>query len=220
MRSTPAHTLVDTHTGGVVLTDTVTHQPFLFPAGDAQRQRALVRPLTLADTLRPERAHHVAIVQKPYLDLILSGEKTIEARLSKCRLPPFGCVRVSDIVALKQSSGPFRAVVRVGHIETFELNSSEDVQRLRDGHNSKICGTDAFWASKRSAKYATLMWIDRVVPTDHGPELVRTRGSRQAWFVLKNPLKNTPSSPIARIGDANAPDETPRKRGLIRARRA
>lgn len=189
-------------------------QPLLFaPNGGV---RALIRPLTLADTLRPERAHHVAILQKPYLDLVLFGTKTIEARLSKVRVPPFDRVRASDIVAFKQSSGPFRAVASIRHVESFELRTSDDVARLRDEHNEHIFGADEFWASKQDARYATLMWLDRVVPTDHGPEFVRTRGSRQAWFVLKD----TGSSPIARIGDVTSAETMRAKRGLLRAHRA
>lgn len=54
--------------------------------------------------------YHLAILKKEYLDKILDGSKKVELRLTKTAVPPFGCTAVGDILFLKESSGPVRAI--------------------------------------------------------------------------------------------------------------
>ena len=50
--------------------------------------------------------YHLVILKKPYLDLILAGEKTIELRLTRAKRPACGRVRPGDRLFLKPSGGP------------------------------------------------------------------------------------------------------------------
>ena len=35
---------------------------------------------------------------EPYLDLILTGQKTVESRFSRRRIAPYGCVAAGDVL--------------------------------------------------------------------------------------------------------------------------
>ena len=129
---------------------------------------------------------HVAILHKQYLDAVLAGEKTIEARLSKIRTEPFGRVKKGERIYFKQSSGPFRATAIVRTVKSFEDLTPAGVRSMRQEYNDGILGKSAFWTAKSGATCATLTWLDEVELIDSGPDLskVQPRGSRRAWFVL------------------------------------
>ena len=129
---------------------------------------------------------HVAIIHKRYLNAILAGEKTIEARLSKIRTEPFGRVKKGERIYFKQSSGPFRATAIIRRVKSFDDLSPSRVRTMRREYNTGILGDSAFWTAKSRATCATLTWLDKVELIDTGPDLstVQPRGSRRAWFVL------------------------------------
>lgn len=61
--------------------------------------------------------YHLVILKKPYLDLILAGEKTIELRLNRAKRPAGGRVRPGDRLFLKPSGGPAGQLhVRLGNM--------------------------------------------------------------------------------------------------------
>lgn len=127
-------------------------------------------------------AVHVAIVLPRYVTAILAGLKTIEARFSRVRCEPFGRVRTGERVYFKECSGPFRATAVVRRVERGEELTPADVRRLRRVYGRQIRADAAFWASKSSARYATLLWLDAVEPVLFGPRY-RAR-DRRAWYVL------------------------------------
>ncbi len=54
-------------------------------------------------------AQHVAILYKRYIDLILAGRKTVESRLTKGLIEPYGRIEPGDRIWFKVTSGPFMA---------------------------------------------------------------------------------------------------------------
>lgn len=136
------------------------------------------------------RPVHVAIVLPRYARLIVAGHKTVEARLTITRRPPFGCIRAGDRVYVRVRSGGYVAVASVGQVKEFTLRGAGDVERLRDRFQAQIMADDAFWGAKADARYATLMWLERVEPVRHGPNLagVVPAGSRSAWHVVPGDL--------------------------------
>ncbi len=103
---------------------------------------------------------------------------------------PFGVVAPGDVVHLKQASGPFRAVAVVGEVLTFAGLDAEGVERLRAAHGEELCADDDFWASKRSAQYATLIRFASIEMDDRVPEgFERKPGSRAAWYVLPGDIE-------------------------------
>ncbi len=133
---------------------------------------------------------HIAILHKRYLDAILSGDKTIESRLSRIRTEPFGRVKAGERIYFKQSSGPFRATAIVRSVKSYDDLTPARVRTMRRDHNDGILGDGPYWSAKSRATCATLMWLDEVEPIEFGPDLsgVQSPGSRRAWFVLPNRL--------------------------------
>lgn len=119
---------------------------------------------------------------KPYLDLILSGEKTVECRLTVQDRPPFNCIEPGHRLFFKQSSGPYRATATVEHVICESDLTPRRVGELKRDYNELIRGEDSFWAMKRDSRYATLIWLAEVEATDSGPPIRPLQGL--AWVTL------------------------------------
>jgi len=126
---------------------------------------------------------HAALMVEPFLGEILAGRKTIESRFSKNRIAPFKRIQSGDVVFLKKSGGPFVGWFRAGEVLSFELDRTEDVERLRDQYNDRLCADDAFWTSKADSRYATLIFI-RDLHTFETPIEIHAK-NRQSWIVLQ-----------------------------------
>ena len=125
------------------------------------------------------------MLKREYIDAILDGRKTVESRLSRTRREPLHAVQVGDVVYFKESSGGYRAAARVKRVEFFEDLSPRDVQAIRRRVNDQVLGSRAYWHGKRSAKYATLVWIENVKHITRGPHIRRLYG--QAWITPSEP---------------------------------
>lgn len=159
---------------------------------------------------------HVAIVHASYLDLILCGEKSVEARLSLTRQPPYGKVRAGDVVWFKASGGGFGACATVSRARSWQHLDPAGVDRLRAEFDGVIRGSAAFWASKRRARFATLIWLESVRAVDTGPAYRRSAGGR-AWYIL-SPLRSG-AAPRAERGGVDLETATSGGRSSRTARR-
>lgn len=128
--------------------------------------------------------HHLAILLPRYLDLILSGRKTIECRLGQRFLPPHGAVRQRDIIWLKLSNGPICGVAQAGRVASYEGLDVAGLRELRREHGAGICADADFWRSYRRARYGTLIWLKDVRPL---PPFRIDKSDRRAWVVLPGP---------------------------------
>jgi ASC-1-like (ASCH) protein len=126
---------------------------------------------------------HVAVLLKPYLDLVLSGQKTVECRLTRQAREPFDAIEPGERIHFKQSAGPYRAVAVAGHV-LFERDlTPRRVRQLRRDYNDQILGEADFWNRKLTSRFATLIWLRDVQPCDDGPAIRPLQG--QAWSVLR-----------------------------------
>lgn len=125
---------------------------------------------------------HIAILIRPYPQLILEGRKTIESRLTIRPLAPFKAIEPGERIFFKQSSGPFAATATAGETFFFDSLTPAKVTELKHRFNREVCGEDQFWHWKRDAKYATFIRLRDVLPTGVGPAMEPSRGP--AWFVL------------------------------------
>ncbi|MEM7622445.1 MAG: ASCH domain-containing protein [Planctomycetota bacterium] len=135
--------------------------------------------------------HHVAILREPYLSLVVSGEKRVEARITQRSIAPFRCVEKGERVYLKKSGGPYHATATVQRAEFWEFDQSGDLQTLRSEYGHLIHGTEEFWASKSRARVATLVWLSDIEPTDDGPDLsgLPPAARRCAWHRFPSVLR-------------------------------
>ena len=127
---------------------------------------------------------HVAILRPHYIDMILDGHKTIEARLSVCRIAPFGMVAAGDELFVRSGALGYLARASIGRVWSFQSLTPGLVRRLRTRFDAGVRGDPAFWQTKRSARYATFIELRSVREVEQGPSLVRKAGDRRAWFVL------------------------------------
>lgn len=131
-------------------------------------------------------SRHVAVVHRKYAELILSGEKSAELRLTKNRVVPFGAVKRGDTVYFKVASGPVCCRARVRLVEQHEGLTPAEIRRLRAALNDAVMGDGAFWNLKRSARYGVVVHLAEVRVCAEAPGLAAARAGnpRAAWLVL------------------------------------
>ena len=126
--------------------------------------------------------YHLVILKKPYLDLILSGQKTVESRLTRAKGEAFGRVRPGDTLFLKVSSGPVCALATVAEVKYYEDLTPGRIVEIKEQYNEQIMGGDAVWQSKTDCRYGFLVWLRDVRRI--APIRIEKKDWR-AWVVLK-----------------------------------
>lgn len=132
----------------------------------------------------PRGGAHLAVVRPEYLDLIVSGRKTIESRLTRTRREPFGRVRAGDRVYFKAVGGPVRCVAVARRVMYVEGLSPGRVEALRARFNRRVLGTRAYWSGRRQARYATLVWLGDVRPVAEPWHCAPLHG--RGWLTLSD----------------------------------
>ncbi len=131
--------------------------------------------------------HHLAILRKPYLDLIVMGLKRLEFRLTRVCQPPFGRAAPGETVYLKQSSGPYRARAVIEATLFVQLGPHWPLDRLREQFQPQIQASDQFWEEKAGARYASLIWLTDVeaIGRDEVPaDILGLSKAQSAWRVV------------------------------------
>lgn len=122
-------------------------------------------------------AFHIAVFTEPFLQNVLDGTKTIESRFSSVKCAPFRQISNGDIILIKQSGGPVRALSRA--IETTFFNFSYDCFRtMRELYGKDIGADEAFWSSKSASKYGTIVGLSNTISIE--PVDVR-KSDRRGW---------------------------------------
>lgn len=139
---------------------------------------------------------HVAVLLKPYMDLILQGKKTVECRLTKDARDPFENIEAGERIYFKLSAGPYAAMAIAEHV-MFESNlTPARVNEIRRDYNDLIGGDATYWAWKRDAKYCTLIWLKDVAPIDNGPKIRPLQGV--AWLTMEEDPAWRKMEPLAK----------------------
>ncbi len=136
---------------------------------------------------------HIAILLKPYLDMILDGSKTVECRLTVQARAPFEMIEPGERIYFKQSAGPFRAVAAAEHVLCEGDITRKRLAQIKRDYNHLIRGDAAFWRNKAGSNFVTLIWLRDVQPCDHGPAIPPSQGA--AWIVLENDMAWRKMSP-------------------------
>jgi ASC-1-like (ASCH) protein len=125
---------------------------------------------------------HIAVLMKPYLDLVLSGDKTVECRLTRQSIPPHESIERGERIYFKQSAGPYRATAIAEQVLFAGDLTPRRIAQLRRDYNELIRGDAGFWRMKRDSRFGTLIWLRDVEPTDNGPAIPPLQG--RAWAML------------------------------------
>ncbi len=142
---------------------------------------------------------HVAILLKPYIQLILSGAKTLESRLTVTPRTPYRRIAPGERIYFKASSGPYMATAIAGAVEFHENLTPSRIEALRRRHNAAVRGQPEYWKFKRSSRYATFIRLRDVRATSTGPEMPPSRGP--AWFTLPEPTTAPKPAPLPEAFD-------------------
>lgn len=126
---------------------------------------------------------HVVVLRPRYIEAILGGTKVIELRLSNTKAQPWGRVNTGDLIHIRPSGEGYRAMARVARVQAFAGLTQEGLGALRQRYEPLIRAGDGFWAAHARARYATLIWLEQVVPSSMGPALPRSHG--QGWYVVE-----------------------------------
>jgi hypothetical protein len=106
--------------------------------------------------------YHLVILKKPYLDLILAGEKTIELRLTKAKRPAGRPVLPGDRLFLKPSGGPVCGLATAKDVEYHEALTPSRIRQIKQRYNDQIRGDDAVWESLMDRQSGFLVWLSDV----------------------------------------------------------
>ncbi|QQE12128.1 ASCH domain-containing protein [Planctomycetota bacterium] len=125
---------------------------------------------------------HIAILKKKYMDMILSGEKTIESRITKTGCAPYGRIEVGDRIYLKISSGPFVGITKAVRIEQYHHLNGEHIMKLYEQFDDQVCGGKKYWEGRKDCRFATFIWLGEVEPIDVAPRYTK---SMKAWHIIQ-----------------------------------
>ena len=103
---------------------------------------------------------HIVILKRKYLDLIISGKKTIESRWAMNKIVPYHKVNIGDVLYLKETGKDVCAKAIVSDVKFFELNK-DIVDDIIDKYGDKIC-INKNNKERYNKKYCTLIWVDKV----------------------------------------------------------
>lgn len=125
----------------------------------------------------------MAILQPRYLDLIIAGRKSIEARLTRTLRAPIGAVRSGDWIHLKACGGPIAATMRVARVMELHALTPAAVAALRGDFNDEILAPRSWWRQRSTCRYAVLIWL-RQTRSDVDPPTSVPRQYGAGWLIL------------------------------------
>lgn len=138
----------------------------------------------LSKLCQQENIHaHLAILNKPYLEKIINGIKTIESRFSKVRQPPFRLVECGDILFLKQTAGDIIATALVKQVNFFGPFAQGGALTIMDKYQEGLALGEDFRTLKAESRYATLMHLTEV---KRNKPIKVEKSDRRPWVILNN----------------------------------
>ena len=126
--------------------------------------------------------YHLVILKRPYLDLILSGVKSIELRLTRSERPMGGRVQPGDGLFLKASAGPVCGKATVEKIRHYTDLTPDRIVEIRRQYGDRIGGDDAIWEIMMDRRSGFLAWLADVRRIE--PIHIHKKDWR-AWVPLK-----------------------------------
>lgn len=124
---------------------------------------------------------HIAILYRYYLDLILEGEKTTEARFSKVKSVPFGKVLKGDKILLKETGGPIRGEAKVNDVKYHSNLTPHKILDIVNTYKDQLRIKDDFFNLKLESKYLTLIFLHDVKKVE--PYYIKKK-DRRGWVIL------------------------------------
>lgn len=136
--------------------------------------------------------HHLAIMQKEtgFLSKIASGSKTIESRWYLHRRAPWNKIKAGDIIYFKNTGELVSVQAEVERVEQYTCFVSEEkefiVRKNAAGLGLEKNQIEAFIQKVQNKKYAILIHVTKVKPTDPFNINKAGFGTQSAWITVES----------------------------------
>lgn len=126
-------------------------------------------------------ARHLAIfTAASQIDRILGGQTSIEIRLTRGRIAPYGVASKHDIILLKESGGLILGEVEVDNVLFFDNLDGETLGKLRRQYGQELAQSDRFWL--KPARFATVIFLTK--PKRYVTPMRFRKRDRRPWILL------------------------------------
>lgn len=126
---------------------------------------------------------HLAIFKGKGAELILIGQKTMESRFSKTKIPPFGVISSGDLVYIKPSGREIVGQFRVKKVIFYDGLDALDLINLKKKYGKQIALGADYWQVKKDSRYGTLIFIGDSSRFITSPVRIKKKDLR-GWVVL------------------------------------
>jgi len=127
---------------------------------------------------------HLAIFQqKEEIEAILKGQKRMEARFSREKIPPYGRIQKGDEIYLKESGGPLVGKVEVDNVLFYEGLTPEMLGKLRKEYSQDLGVDERFWSRYSKHRYLSLIFLKN--PERFVGKVRFPKKDRRGWVILK-----------------------------------
>ena len=126
---------------------------------------------------------HLAIFKGSGAEKILSGEKSIESRFSKSKIPPFGVISSGDLVYIKSSGKDIIGQFRVKKVIFLDGLTLDDVLDVKKRFEKQLSVDESYWKDKENSKFGTLIFIGNSTRFLTSPIKIPKKDLR-GWVVL------------------------------------
>ena len=125
---------------------------------------------------------HLAIFSEPFLTCVIEGRKTVESRLSRNRISPYGSIYSGDIILIKEVGGPICGITLAKEALFYDLNV-DSLSDILDEYGSRICAPPDYWDSISDVEYATLIELEQ---TSQVSPIPFSKRDRRGWVTLRS----------------------------------
>lgn len=138
-------------------------------------------------TSRRDPINHLVILRPPYLDMILSGAKTVESRLSRRRHPAATRCLPGDVLYLKRTGGDVEGRAMVSRVDAYTDLDPDGLRALAEQWAGRVAAMEAddwYQRLKQDARHALFLTLTNV-ERFHIPRqaLPRSLPWASAWIV-------------------------------------
>lgn len=126
---------------------------------------------------------HLAIFKGQTGEAILSGEKTIESRISRFKNVPFGAISSGDLVYIKPSGKDIIGQFRVKKVIFFDGIEQNDLEDLKKRYGRKLNVDESYWEKKKNCRYVSLIFIGDCTRFITSPVKIK-KSDLRGWVVL------------------------------------
>ncbi len=126
---------------------------------------------------------HLAVFSPKLADSLLSGDKRLDCRLSKVKIPPYGVVSVGDIVYIKPSGKQIIGKFNVEQVVYVDTPGEREWRWLYEELFDELAVDKKFLQDRRDSRYMTLIRIGPVASFFTPPARI-VKHDRRPWVVL------------------------------------